>query len=174
MTDPHIGRITAFGFRIMNWLNRHYERYRVEKLISELGHCGQRVYLSPHCIIWNPAQMTLGDDVHIHGLTHIFAGGGVEIGAGTMISACCSITSVTHPVVGRNRLSLPLILQPVIIGKNVWVGTGAIILPGVVIGDDAVIGAGSVVTGDVPPRVVVLGSPARVVREIEPEDLGNP
>ena len=49
-----------------------------------------------------------------------------------------------------------------VIGENVWVGGGAIILPGVTIGDDAIIGAGSVVTRDVPKGATVVGNPARV------------
>jgi maltose O-acetyltransferase len=48
------------------------------------------------------------------------------------------------------------------IGENVWIGSGAIILPGVTIGDDAIIGAGSVVTRDVPAGATVMGNPARV------------
>ena len=47
------------------------------------------------------------------------------------------------------------------IGRNVWIGAGAILLPGVTVGDDALIGAGSVVTRDVPAGATVVGSPAR-------------
>lgn len=54
---------------------------------------------------------------------------------------------------------------PVIIGKNVWIGGGAIILPGVTVGDNVVIGAGSVVTGDIPDHVIAYGNPCRVIRE---------
>ena len=54
---------------------------------------------------------------------------------------------------------------PVIIGNNVWIGGGAILLPGVHIGDNVVIGAGSVVTKDIPSNTVACGSPCRVVRE---------
>ena len=52
--------------------------------------------------------------------------------------------------------------RPVRIGRNVWIGAGAIILPGVSIGDDALIGAGSVVTRDVPAAATAFGNPARV------------
>ena len=52
------------------------------------------------------------------------------------------------------------------IGKNVFVGVNAIVLPNVRIGDNSIIGAGSVVTKDVPPNVVVAGNPARIIREL--------
>ena len=54
---------------------------------------------------------------------------------------------------------------PVVIGDNVWIGGGAIIMPGVTIGDNVVIGAGSVVTRDIPGNVVAYGSPCRAMRE---------
>ncbi len=54
---------------------------------------------------------------------------------------------------------------PVIIGDNVWIGGGVIILPGVIIGDNVVIGAGSVVTKDLPNNVIAFGNPCRIIRE---------
>jgi galactoside O-acetyltransferase len=59
---------------------------------------------------------------------------------------------------------------PVHIGKNVWVGANAVIMPGVTIGDNSVIGGGSVVTNDIPPNVVAIGIPCRIVREIGEKD----
>ena len=53
----------------------------------------------------------------------------------------------------------------VVIGDNVWIGGGAIIMPGVTIGDNVVIGAGSVVTKDIPSNTVAYGNPCRVRRE---------
>jgi acetyltransferase-like isoleucine patch superfamily enzyme len=55
---------------------------------------------------------------------------------------------------------------PVVIGDNVWIGMGAVILKGVTIGDNSVVAAGSIVTKDIPPNVVVAGNPARVVKEL--------
>ncbi|HEX8243463.1 MAG TPA: DapH/DapD/GlmU-related protein, partial [Longimicrobium sp.] len=55
---------------------------------------------------------------------------------------------------------------PVTIGDDVWIGGGSIILPGVTIGAQTVIGAGSVVTRDLPPNVVVVGNPCRVIRSV--------
>jgi acetyltransferase-like isoleucine patch superfamily enzyme len=53
---------------------------------------------------------------------------------------------------------------PVTIGNDVWIGSGAVIMRGVLVGDGAVIGANSVVTNDVPPYAIVVGSPARVIK----------
>ncbi|MGB3684261.1 MAG: DapH/DapD/GlmU-related protein [Ornithinimicrobium sp.] len=56
--------------------------------------------------------------------------------------------------------------QPITIGDNVWLGGGVIVCPGVSIGADTVVGAGSVVSRDLPPGVLAVGSPARVIREL--------
>ncbi len=58
---------------------------------------------------------------------------------------------------------------PVVIGKNVWLGTRSIVMRGVTIGDHSVIAAGSIVTRDVPPYTLAGGSPAKVLKEIEPD-----
>ena len=60
--------------------------------------------------------------------------------------------------------------MPVHIGKNCWLGAGAIVLPGVTIGDNTVIGAGSVVTKDIPDNVVAVGNPCKVLRPISQRD----
>ena len=87
----------------------------------------------------------------------------VAIGDETQIGPAVQIYAADHPrdpVQRRQGLELG---RPVKIGRNVWIGGGAIILPGITIGDDAVIGAGSVVTKDVGPGATVVGNPARQV-----------
>jgi maltose O-acetyltransferase len=85
----------------------------------------------------------------------------VEIGDQTQIGPGVQILAADHPRDPAERAAGLEFGRPVTIGRNVWIGGGAIILPGVTIGDDAVIGAGSVVTGDVAAGVTVLGNPAR-------------
>jgi len=72
-----------------------------------------------------------------------------------------------HPLDPEVRRSGLEYARPIRIGRNVWIGGGAVILPGITIGADSVIGAGSIVTRDVPTATVVAGNPARVIRSVE-------
>lgn len=86
----------------------------------------------------------------------------VVIGDGTQIGPGVQILTADHPRDPAERAGGLEWGVPVRIGRNVWIGGGAIILPGVTVGDDAVIGSGSVVTKDVPTGATVVGNPARV------------
>ncbi|NED55599.1 sugar O-acetyltransferase, partial [Micromonospora aurantiaca] len=72
----------------------------------------------------------------------------------------------THPLDAEQRRAKLEAAQPIVIEDNVWLGGGAIVLPGVTIGTNSVIGAGAVVTKDVPPNVVAVGNPAKVIRHL--------
>lgn len=122
--------------------------------------------ISPQAIIWGTSGVTLEDDVVINSFTHVFGGGGVHIGARTLISTGCSIASITHSEqIATRRIGIE---APVTIEEDCWLGTGAIVLPGVRIGKGSIIGAGAVVTKDIPPFSMAIGVPARVVRQITP------
>ncbi len=112
-------------------------------------HLGDRVYCN--------FNLTLVDD------THIYIGSCTMIGPNVVIAAAC------HPEAPRLRRKGLQYNKPVVVGENVWIGSGAIILPGVTIGDNSIIGAGSVVTRDIPANVVAVGNPCRVLREIKEE-----
>ena len=87
----------------------------------------------------------------------------VEIGDGTQIGPAVQVYAADHPRDAKVRRDGLEFGKPVRIGRHVWIGGGAIILPGVTVGDDAVIGAGSVVTRDVAAGARVAGNPARVI-----------
>ena len=87
---------------------------------------------------------------------------GIEVGDRCQIGPSVQILTADHPrdpVLRRQGLESG---KPVRIGRNVWIRSGAIILPGVTIGDDAIVGAGSIVTRDVPEGATVVGNPAQV------------
>lgn len=85
----------------------------------------------------------------------------VRIGEGSQIGPAVQIYAADHPRDPAARKAGFESGRPVSIGKHVWIGGGAIILPGVSVGDEAIIGAGSVVTRDVPAGATVMGNPAR-------------
>ena len=96
--------------------------------------------------------------------------GDIYIGDDTMIGPNCTLATSIHPVSPRLRKYKIQRNRQIHIGRNVWLGAGAIILPGVTIGNNSIVGAGSVVTKDVPANVIVVGNPARVLRQITEDD----
>jgi maltose O-acetyltransferase len=86
----------------------------------------------------------------------------IEIGDGCQIGPSVQILTADHPRDPVRRRQGLESGKPVRIGRNAWIGSGAIILPGVTVGEDAIVGAGSVVTCDVPEGATVVGNPARV------------
>ncbi|GAA1965531.1 sugar O-acetyltransferase [Kitasatospora viridis] len=143
-------------------------RQRVlEQLIGSLGegvgirppfHCdfgqyiriGDRTFVNFNAVFLDTAQITIGADV--------------QIGPNVQLLAA---THALYPVRRREGWERG---EPITIGDNVWLGGGVIVCPGVTIGRDTVVGAGSVVTRDLPAGVLAVGNPARVVRELGPED----
>lgn len=103
---------------------------------------GRGVFLNFNCIILDVCEVTIGDQTQI--------GPGVQI------------LTADHPRDPAERKAGMEFGRPIMIGRNVWIGGGALILPGVVIGDDAIIGAGAVVTRDVPTGATAMGNPARI------------
>ena len=102
---------------------------------------GKGVFLNFNCVILDVVEVRIGDKTQI--------GPGVQI------------LTADHPRDAKEREAGLEFGRPIHIGRNVWIGGGAIILPGVTIGDDALIGAGSIVTRDVPAGRTVVGNPAR-------------
>ncbi len=86
----------------------------------------------------------------------------VVIGEKTQIGPAVQLMAADHPRDEATRDAGLEFAKPVRIGRNVWIGAGAIVLPGVSIGDGAIIGAGSIVTRDVPAGATAVGHPARI------------
>ncbi|MDE6398761.1 MAG: sugar O-acetyltransferase, partial [Clostridiales bacterium] len=113
-------------------------------------------------------NIKVGKDVFINSGCCFQDQGGIEIGDGAFIGQQTVIATLNHDMLPDCRGDM--FPKPVKIGKRVWIGAHATILPGVTVGDNAVIAAGAVVTRDVPPDTVVAGVPARAVKSIYAED----
>lgn len=109
-------------------------------------------------------NITVGADVFINACCHFQDHGGVTIGDGCQIGHNVVFATLNHELAPeRRKTTRP---APIVLGKNVWVGSNATILQGVTIGDNAVIAAGAVVNKDVAPNTVVGGVPAKFIKRI--------
>lgn len=109
-------------------------------------------------------NITVGRDVFINACCHFQDHGGVTIGDGCQIGHNVVFATLNHGLSPEDRQNTYPV--PIVLGRNVWVGSNATILQGVIIGDNAVIAAGAVVTKDVEPATIVGGVPAKVIRRI--------
>jgi galactoside O-acetyltransferase len=113
-------------------------------------HFGKNVYAN--------FNLTLVDDTHIY------------VGDCTLFGPNVTLATAGHPILPELREQGYQYNAPIRIGRNCWIGAGAVILPGITIGDNVVVGAGSVVTKDLPDNVVAVGNPCRVLRRINEHD----
>ena len=154
--------------------------------------CGEGTRLVPPLEVYGPQHVSLGARVHVGAGSWFYVANErarLEIGDGTRMSGLCVLSAAEHVRLGRDVLlgrnvyiadhihgvvhpEMPIFeqplekIEPIDIGDRAWLGQNVVILPGVSVGAGAVVGANSVVGEDVAPRTVVVGAPARMVREL--------
>ncbi|MFT8244309.1 sugar O-acetyltransferase [Roseomonas sp. BN140053] len=162
--DPEL---QADNRRISEWMVRYNAALAVppdqrHALLAEaLGAVGPGANIRPPFFCDYGYNIRLGEGAFLNFNCVVLDVVQVSIGRGTQIGSAVQILTADHPRDPALRAQMLEFGRPVTIGANVWIGSGAIILPGVTVGDDAVIGAGSVVTRDVPAGATVMGNPAR-------------
>lgn len=129
-------------------------------------------------------DISIGEWCYIGEGARVWSSGSVHIGDRVLISHNVNIfDSLTHPLNARQRhaqfkaiiqtghpRSIDLGERPVTVGNDVWIGANSCVLRGVILGEGAIVGTGAVVTHDVPPFTLVAGNPARVIRELGPDE----
>jgi maltose O-acetyltransferase len=141
------------------------ERRRI--LAELLGSLGEGTEIRP------PFYCDYGRHTHVGARTFVNFGlvaldvAPIRIGDDVQIGPYVQLLTPTHPLEPEPRRAKWEAAEPIAIGDNAWLGGGVIVCPGVTIGVDTVVGAGAVVTTDLPPGVLALGTPARVVRSLE-------
>ncbi len=171
--DPELAAASHRAYQLM----REYEqRYAVSiaegrKVLEELlGNVAPDAHIKPPLYVDYGKYITIGAGTFInYGLVALDVVS-ITIGSNVKIGTNVQLLTPTHPVQPELRLQRLEAARPIVIGDNVWIGSGAIVLAGVTIGENSVIGAGAVVTKDVPPNVVAVGNPARVVRRFDADD----
>ncbi|MET9626887.1 sugar O-acetyltransferase [Lentzea sp. NPDC006480] len=163
-SDPELVAERRRAQQLVDEFNATRSHAVIEKLFGSIGagswvmprfqcdygyqiHLGSNSFLNYDAILMDCATITIGDDVSI--------------------GPRAQLLTALHPMedheARRRRFETA---APITIGNNVWLGGGVIVCAGVTIGDNAVIGAGSVVTRDIPPRVLAVGNPCKVIREL--------
>ena len=138
-------------------------------LREALDHVGDGVVVRPP-FFCEYGAVRIGDGTFVNVGAVILDVAPVTIGAACQIASRVQLLTATHPIDPGPRRAGWESGAPITIADNVWLGGGAIVCPGVIIGQDTVVGAGAVVTRDLPAGVGAVGVPARVLREIGPED----
>ena len=113
--------------------------------------------------------LRLGENCKLGDNVHIVASQQVTMGDNCLLASHIFISDTNHGTGADNPMtppdSRPLTTSPVAIGSNVWVGEGVAVLPGAKIGDGCIIGAHAVVKGEIPPYTMVVGAPAKPIKQ---------
>lgn len=140
---------------------------------------GNNTSIMRHCVLETcpnaqlQPNLTIGNNVSIGEYSHITCAQKIEIGEGLLTGRFVLITDNGHGKSSVDETDIPPILRlihsygPIKIGKNVWIGDKATILPNVTIGNGAVIAANAVVTKDIPAYAIAAGCPAKIVKIIK-------
>ena len=147
--------------------NRYHEQEEIRRLFSRLigKPVPQTFSMFPPFYSECGRNIFIGEHVFINCGCHFQDHGGIYIGDGALIGSYVVMATINHgQTPSEHSDNLP---APIHIGKNVWIGSHATILPGVTIGDHAIVAAGAVVTKDVPASTMVGGVPAKRIKEIE-------
>ena len=131
--------------------------------------CGKNISIQPDVYIFNPQNLSLGNNVSIHPMTYIECGknGKIQIGNDVSIAHGVTILAENHIY---NRLDIPikdqgLIEKETVIEDNIWIGAKATILSGRKISSGCVIGSNCVVTKDTIENTIIVGNPGRIIKE---------
>ena len=144
------------------------ERDRV--LRELLGEVGPRVIVEPPLRCDYGLRISIGARTFVNYEAIMLDQAPISIGAACQLAPRVLLTTAAHPIDPHARRLGWESAAPIVIGDNVWLGAGVVVCPGVTIGDDTVVGAGAVVVRSLPAGVVAAGVPARVLREIGPDD----
>lgn len=153
-----------------NQLSPNDREAQMEILQELIGKMGRDVMITPPFWCDYGYNITLGDCFYSNHNMIITDGAKVTFGDHVFVAPNCCFTTAEHSIDPDQRKAGVEIAKPITIGNNVWIGASSTILAGVTIGDNSVIGAGSVVKKDIPPNVVAVGVPCKVLRQITEED----
>ena len=151
---------------------RPLEAEKRESLLKEMfAEIGEGCYIEPPLHAnWAGRFVRFGGHIYANFNLTLVDDTEITVGDYTMFGPNVTVATAGHPILPELRELVYQYNAPVHIGRNCWIGAGAVILPGVTIGDNTVSGGGSVVVKDIPANVVAVGNPCKVLREIGEKD----
>jgi len=172
-SDPVLVADRERAYRLthrLNTLPTGEDGARRAVLAELLGTLGEGASVVPPLRVDYGYNVHLGDRSFVNFDAVMLDVAPITIGADCQLATRVQLLTATHPIDAAARATLWEWGEPITLEDGVWLGGGVIVLPGVTIGAGTVVGAGSVVTRDLPAGVVAAGNPARVLREVGPED----
>lgn len=163
---PKIFEVASRTMKISAELNRSADINHIRQLLGDIT----GTPLDESTTVLLPFHINLGiftrlgKNVFINHDCTFLDIGGITIEDDVLIGPKVSLITESHPLNPTERKAL--LVKPIVIKRNAWIGAGAIILPGVTVGENAVIAAGAVVNKDVADNTVVAGVPAKVIKTI--------
>ena len=142
---------------------------RNSKIKSLMKSVGDRFFVEPTIYFSYGVNITIGNHFYANHDVMLCDEGKITIGNDVKFGPKVGLYTPQHPLDPAVRRTEAERVSPITIGNDVWVGGGASILPGVTLGNNVIVGAGSVVTHSFPDNVIVVGNPARILRENKPE-----
>lgn len=164
VADRDITAQKLYAYNNLHPLEREARRAAIRDLLGAAG---------DNCTVEQPLfctygyNVTLGDNCFLNVNCKLMDSGKITIGNNVFIAPNVCLITEEHAMDVEQRLAGLEYAHPVTIGDNVWICTGALILPGVTIGANSVIGAGSVVTKDIPANCLAVGNPCCVIRSLK-------
>lgn len=154
-----------------NNLKPSMQAEKSELLKDMLADIGENCYIeTPFYSNWGGKNVHFGNNVYANFNLTLVDDCDIFVGNYVMIGPNVTLCSGTHPIEPNLRKKQAQYNLPIYIEDNVWLGANCIIMPGITIGENSVIGAGSIVTKNIPSNVIAVGSPCRILREIDDND----
>lgn len=166
-SDPQLIKDKQKAYKFYTRFNANFDKlYGADKYLKGIfGRIGKNVKVVPPLYFSYGYQIFIGNNVHFNVGVYMGDAGKIKIRDNVMIGPYAQIYTTNHNFLPARRGFIST--RDVLIEENVWVGGAVIILPGIRIGKDSIIGAGSVVTKDVPEKSIIVGNPAKILKNVE-------
>lgn len=169
--DAELTRMRKDARDLLNKINQSVQDIRdgdrLEICKQLFGKTGTGLWLQPPFFCDYGRNIELGSNVFFNFNCVVLDVAKVIIGSNVMFGPNVQIYTAGHPLDEQKRRDAQEFGKTIRIGSDVWVGGSAILCPGITIGDASIIAAGAVVTKDVPAKVLVGGTPAKIIKELK-------